>query len=415
MQPEKTPLDLAQTLHDTVERGASDLLLKAGNRPLIRVDGVLESLDDSSELLEPWQTEQVLYQLLPESKIPGFEDAHEVDFAYAVPHLSRFRISAYMQRGSISIALRVVPFVVRSIADLGLPDVVRRLAEESRGVILVTGTTSSGKSTTLAAMIDHINRTSRKHVVTIEDPIEYLHRDNRAAIDQREVGADTESFQTALRRVLRQDPDVILIGEMRDEETVRTALAAAETGHLVLSTLHTLDASETINRIIDFFAPREHPHVRAMLAGTLKGIVSQRLAPTVDGSGRVPICEVLRMTGRVHDAILDPDTSTSLSDIVQEGGYYGMQTFDQALFEALQRGDVSMGEALRFATHPHDFKLLVSSDGGSATSMRDIDRGAQSVSSARPHPVPAPSDPDPSSAGSSAPPVHLVNGSALGT
>ncbi len=375
MERAQTPLDLDTTLRATVARGASDLLLKAGNRPLIRVDGVLESLDDDAQELEPWQTEQALYALLPESKVPGFEDAHEVDFAHAVPQLSRFRISAYMQRGSISIALRVVPFVVRTIAELGLPDVVRELAEENRGVILVTGTTSSGKSTTLAAMIDHINAIARKHVVTIEDPIEYLHRDKRAAIDQREVGADTESFRTALRRVLRQDPDVILIGEMRDEETVRTALAAAETGHLVLSTLHTLDASETINRIIDFFAPREHPHVRAMLAGTLKGIVSQRLAPTVDGSGRVPICEVLRMTGRVHDAILDPDTSASLRDIVEEGGYYGMQTFDQALYEAFRRGDVSMDVALTLATHPHDFKLLVASEGGTATSMKDIDGG----------------------------------------
>jgi twitching motility protein PilT len=410
-----TSLDLSRTLRETVERGASDLLLKVGNRPLIRVDGVLQSLDEGSDLLEPWQTEQVLYELLPESKIPGFEDAHEVDFAYAVPHLSRFRISAYMQRGSISIALRVVPFVVRSIAELGLPDVVRRLAEENRGVILVTGTTSSGKSTTLAAMIDHINDTARKHVVTIEDPIEYLHRDKRAAIDQREVGADTESFQTALRRVLRQDPDVILIGEMRDEETVRTALAAAETGHLVLSTLHTLDASETINRIIDFFAPREHSHVRAMLAGTLKGIISQRLAPTVDGKGRVPICEVLRMTGRVHDAILDPETATSLRDIVEEGGYYGMQTFDQALYEAFERGDVSMEEALRFATHPHDFKLLVSSDGGTATSMKDIDGGAPvSRSGSIPRSSQAAEDPSAGSGGSSAAPVQLLNGDVRG-
>ena len=369
-----------------VELGGSDLLVKVGNRPLVRVDGVLDSLPgDAGDPLEPWETEALLHELLPQVKIKEFEDTHEVDFAYSVPELARFRVSAYMQRGSVSIAFRVIPYSVKSIRELGLPDVVRRMADEERGVILVTGTTSSGKSTTLAAMIEHINLTTRKHVVTIEDPIEYLHRDKRAAIDQREVGADTGSFQSALRRVLRQDPDVILIGEMRDEETVRTALAAAETGHLVLSTLHTLNAAESVNRIIDFFAPREHEHVRAMLAGTLKGIISQRLVPKGDGTGRVPVCEILTSSARIHDAILDPDTSADLSDIIADGAYYGMQTFDQALYEAVTSGDVDMEEALRWADHPHDFKLLVAAQGNRSTTMDAVAEPAPGPPSHHPH------------------------------
>jgi twitching motility protein PilT len=377
--------DLAAALITMVENGGSDLLVKVGNRPLVRVDGVLDSLEgDDGEELEPWETEALLHELLPQAKIKEFEDTHEVDFAYSVPSLARFRVSAYMQRGSVSIAFRVIPYSVKSIKELGLPDVVRRLADEHRGVILVTGTTSSGKSTTLAAMIEHINLTTRKHVVTIEDPIEYLHSDKRAAIDQREVGADTGSFQSALRRVLRQDPDVILIGEMRDEETVRTALAAAETGHMVLSTLHTLNAAESVNRIIDFFAPREHEHVRAMLAGTLKGIISQRLVPRADGTGRVPVCEILTSSARIHDAILDPETNADLGDIISDGAYYGMQTFDQALFQALKAGDVGMEEALSWADHPHDFKLLVAAEGNRTTTMDHLREAAAGGSADQP-------------------------------
>jgi twitching motility protein PilT len=355
-----------------VERDASDLLLKVGNQPLIRVHGTLEPVRSDYRPLEPADTEQFLHSLIPESRIKQFETAHELDFAYAIPRLGRFRISAYMQRGSVSIALRSIPISLGSISDLRLPDVVRRLAEEPRGLVLVTGATGSGKSTTLAAMLDHINSTSRKHVVTVEDPIEYLHRDKVAAIDQREVGSDTGSFSTALRHVLRQDPDVILIGEMRDQETVRTALTAGETGHLVLSTLHTLDATETINRIIDFFQPHEHPHVRSVLAGTLKGIVSQRLTPTADGSGRLPICEVLTMTRRVHDAILDPMSDRDLADIIAEGSFYGMQTFDQALYDLVADGQVGLEDALRCASHPHDLQLLIASNGRRSTRMEDL-------------------------------------------
>ena len=370
--PVEDQVDLAEILTRMVELGGSDVLLKGGNRPLVRVDGLLDDLDPESSLLEAWQLEQLLHDLLPDSKIKDFENDHEIDFAYSVPHLARFRVSAYLQRGTVSIALRVVPYAVSSIRELNLPDVVRQLAEANRGIILVTGTTSSGKSTTLAAMVAHINQTVRKHVITIEDPIEYLHRDGLAAIDQREVGADTFSFQSALRRVLRQDPDVIMIGEMRDEVTVRTALAAAETGHLVMSTLHTLDAAETINRIIDFFPPHEHQHVRAMLAGTVKGIISQRLAPRANGHGRVPICEVLTMTGRVHDTILDAESEVDLRDIIAEGEFYGMQTFDQALYAAVTSGAVSMEDALGIATQPHDFKLMVRAQGQRATSVEQV-------------------------------------------
>jgi twitching motility protein PilT len=255
--------------------------------------------------------------------------------------------------------------------------VISELAEEERGLILLTGTTGSGKSTTLAAIIDHINSTKARHIVTIEDPIEYLHTDRHSIINQREVGMDTESFNRAMRRVLRQDPDVILIGEMRDEETVRTALSAAETGHLVLSTVHTLDAPETVNRIIDFFPLHEQNQARAMLAGTLKGVVSQRLVPTPDGDGRVCVCEILRMTGRARDMIMDPEQTGRLGEVISEGEYYGMQTFDQALLRHYQAGRVSMEDALRVASSPHDFKLLVAAEGRRATSMDDLEDAAR--------------------------------------
>src|ERR1044072_8222750 len=247
----------------------------------------------------------------------------------------------------------------------------RTLSEEERGIILLTGTTGSGKSTTLAAMMDHINRTMSKHIVTIEDPIEFLHVDRRSIINQREVGMDTLSFKRALRRVLRQDPDVILIGEMRDEETVHTALSAAETGHLVLSTVHTVDAAETVNRIIDFFPPHMHQQVRAMIAGTLKGVISQRLVRPA-GGGRVATCEILRMTGRVKDMIMDPQQTGRLTEGVSEGAYYGMQTFDQALFDHVTAGRVDIDQAMLAATSPHDFKLLLAADGKRGTTMDDV-------------------------------------------
>ena len=375
--------DLASALRRVIEIDGSDLHLKVPAQPLIRRLGALEPIPDSAELT-PEDTEHALRELLTDhSKLDEFAEEHEVDFSYSLPGLSRFRVNAFRQRGVISLVARAVPHEILSIEQLGLPDVISDIADEERGIILVTGTTGSGKSSTLAAMIDQINRFHSKHIVTIEDPIEFLHRDKRSIINQREVGADTASFKRALRRVLRQDPDVILVGEMRDEETVSTALSAAETGHLVLSTLHTVDAGETINRIIDFFPPHMNQQVRAMLAGTLKSVISQRLVKRADGEGRVACCEVLRTTGRVKDMIMTPEETGKLVDVIAEGAYYGMQTFDQALLAHVQAGRVTMDEAVHAATSPHDFKLMVASDGQRSTSVEQL------MSSPDPDPSPA--------------------------
>jgi twitching motility protein PilT len=384
-------LDLNAALHSLIEMEGSDLHLKVPSRPLVRVNGKLAPLTDSAELA-PEDTEAALHELLHDpKKLAEFEDQGEVDFAHAIEGLARFRVNAFRQRGSVSLVLRAIPYRIRSAADLGLPHAISELADEERGIILLTGTTGSGKSTTLAAMIDQINTTRSKHIVTIEDPIEFLHPDKQSILNQREVGFDTESFNRALRRVLRQDPDVILIGEMRDEETVHAALSAAETGHLVLSTLHTIDAPETINRIIDFFPSHQQQQARAMLAGTLKGIVSQRLVPTPEGDGRVAVCEILRMTGRARDMIIDPEQTGQLREVIAEGEFYGMQTFDQALLGHYQAGRVSMEQALRVATSPHDFKLLVAADGRTSTSMGDLEHEEERPPRRVPlHPVPEP-------------------------
>ncbi len=392
--------DLQEALRYVVRKEGSDLHMKVGSRPIARIHGRLEPIEQY-ELLIAEETERVLREMLTEAeKLIEFERDGEVDFAYAVEGLARFRVNAFRQRGSVSIVARVIPFAVRTIDELGLPPVMGELADEERGLILLTGTTGSGKSTTLAAMIDQINETKSRHIVTIEDPIEYLHSDRNSLINQREVGQDTESFKRAMRRVLRQDPDVILIGEMRDEETVRSALSAAETGHLVLSTVHTLDAPETVNRIIDFFPLHEQSQARAMLAGTLKGVVSQRLVQTPDRDGRVAVCEILRMTGRVRDMIMDPEQTGRLREVIAEGEYYGMQTFDQALLRHFQAGRVAMEDALRVASSPHDFKLLVSAEGRTATSMDDIADAGRSaagpVTLKRPGPPAAPQPPGPS-------------------
>ncbi len=366
-------LDLHQTLHLLVSKKGSDLHLKVGSPPLIRVYGALEPLD-GREPVRPEETEALVGEMLaaqPE-KLAEFKNDGEVDFAYGVPQLARFRVNAFRQRGSVSIVARMVPFDILTVEQLGLPKVIREIADEERGLILLTGTTGSGKSTTLAAMINHINTTKSRHIVTIEDPIEYLHQDARSVINQREVGMDTHSFARAMRRVLRQDPDVILIGEMRDEETVRTALSAAETGHLVMSTVHTLDAPETVNRIIDFFQAHEHGQARAMLAGTLRGVISQRLVRTADGNGRAAVCEILRMTGRARDMILDPEQTGRLGEVITEGAFYGMQTFDQALLGLYKAGRITYGDAMSAASHPHDLKLLIAADGRTATTMDDL-------------------------------------------
>jgi twitching motility protein PilT len=364
--------DVDQALMCVIETEGSDLHLKVPAPPMVRRHGKLVAIA-GAESLTPEDTEQTLFKMLTdERKLESFREEREVDFSYSIPGVARFRVNAFVQRGSVSLVCRAIPFQIKTVAELSLPPVITDLADEERGLLLLTGTTGSGKSTTLAAMIDHINSTYAKHIVTIEDPVEFMHRDKTSIINQREVGDDTVSFARALKRVLRQDPDVILVGEMRDEETVRTALSAAETGHLVLSTIHTVDASESINRIIDFFPLIEQRQARAMLAGTLKGVISQRLVPTPDGQGRVATCEILRMTGRVRDMILNPEETGRLHEVISEGGYYGMQTFDQALLGHVQDGRVSMEDALKAATHPHDFKLLVSSDGQRSTSVDQV-------------------------------------------
>ena len=364
--------DVNAALRRLVELGGSDLHLKVPAPPCMRLDGSLCPLPGTERLTQR-DTELALREMLRDpGKLAEFEEANELDFSYAIDGLARFRVNAFRQRGSVSIVIRAIPFSIRSLDELQLPPVMRDLAEEERGIVLLTGTTGSGKSTTLAAMIDHINANQARHIVTIEDPIEFLHRDKRSLINQREVGMDTASFKQALRRVLRQDPDVILIGEMRDEETVQTALSAAETGHLVFSTVHTVDAAETVNRLIDFFPPHMHQQVRAMIAGTLRGAVSQRLVPSAEGAGRIACCEVLRMTGRVRDLIMDPLQTGRLPEVIAEGEYYGMQTFDQHLFQHLKAGRVTMEAALRAASSPHDFKLLVAADGKRGTTMDDL-------------------------------------------
>jgi twitching motility protein PilT len=364
--------DIDQALRHLVEQEGSDLHIKVPSPPIIRVHGELRPIE-GAEPLGPEDTEAALRAILTDPRqLEEFERDGEVDFAYAVRGFSRFRVNAFRQRGSVSIACRAIPFQIRTIEDLGLPPVIRELAEQPRGIILLTGTTGSGKSTTLAAMLDHINSTRARHIVTLEDPIEYLHRDKLSIINQREVGQDTESFARAMRRILRQDPDAILIGEMRDEETVRTALSAAETGHLVLSTLHTLDATETINRIIDFFPPHLQQQARVMLAATLRGVVGQRLVRQAGGGGRVAVCEVLVVTGRVQDLILNPQETGRMSEVIAEGEYYGMQTFDQALLKHVMHGNLDEQTAYETASSPHDFKLMLEAQGQRASGIEQV-------------------------------------------
>jgi twitching motility protein PilT len=364
--------DIDQALRHLVEQEGSDLHVKVPSPPVVRVHGELRPIE-GAEPLKPEDTEAALRAILTEPRqLEEFEREGEVDFAYAIRGVARFRVNAFRQRGSVSIACRAIPFQIRTIADLGLPPVIRDLAEQPRGIILLTGTTGSGKSTTLAAMLDHINSTMARHIVTLEDPIEYLHRDKRSIINQREVGQDTESFARAMRRILRQDPDAILIGEMRDEETVRTALSAAETGHLVLSTLHTLDATETINRIIDFFPPHLQQQARVMLAATLRGVVGQRLVRRAGGGGRVAVCEVLVVTGRVQDLILNPQETGRMTEVIAEGEYYGMQTFDQALLKHVLAGNLTEEVALETASSPHDFKLMLDAEGRRASGIEQV-------------------------------------------
>jgi len=339
------------------DKGASDLHIKAGNSPAIRLHARLVVLSELPKLTAA-QTEILAVGMMDDIQREKFADVNELDFAYSLPGVARFRINVFHQRGSVGITLRRVETERQSLEALGLPAVLRKLADEPRGLVLVTGTAGSGKSTTLASMIDHINSTRSGHIVTIEDPIEVLHEDKRCIVNQREIGIDTDSYEDALRHVVRQDPDVILIGEMRDYETVSASLTAAEIGNLVLSTLHTIDATETIGRIIDFYPPHQQKQVRLMLGSTLRGIVSLRLIPSTAG-GLVPAVEVLVMTGTIREYINDPDKTYLIRDAMEEGQYYGMQTFDQSLLGLYQDRKITLDDAISMAHNGHDFKIKI--------------------------------------------------------
>ncbi len=339
------------------EKGSSDLHVKVGSPPAIRLNGKLIVLRE----LQPLNSEQtriLALGIMDDRQKVSFENHREIDFAYSLSGVGRFRVNVFHQRGSVGMTLRRVATDRSSIEDLGLPAVVRRLADESRGLVLVTGTAGSGKTTTLAAMIDHINGSREGHIVTIEDPIEVLHADKKCIVNQREIGIDTDSYADALRHVVRQDPDVILIGEMRDHETVSAALTAAEIGNLVFSTLHTIDATETISRIIDFFPPYQQKQIRLMLSSTLKGIVSLRLIPSING-GLVPAVEVMVMTGTIREYINDADKTYMIRDAMEEGEYYGMQTFDQSLLSLYQERQITLDDAIAMAANAHDFKIKI--------------------------------------------------------
>ncbi|MGH2734342.1 MAG: type IV pilus twitching motility protein PilT [Actinomycetota bacterium] len=344
-----------------VDRKASDLHVKAGGPPSVRVNGRLERTDFPA--MNEGDCERVALEIMDEEQARTFKERGEVDFAHSVETLGRFRVNVFRQRGTVAIAARRVLPGSPAFETLGLPPAVRTLADEQRGLILVTGPTSSGKTTTTAAMINHINSTRACHILTVEDPIEILHYDRQAIVNQREIGHDTEDWLRALRAAMRQDPDVIFIGEIRDAETVKAALQAAETGHLVISTLHTADVSETVNRIIDFFEPHQQKQIRVSLAASLKGVVSQRLVRRFDSRGLVPAVEVLVMNGRIRDLILNPDQTHLIHDIVAESAFYGMQTFDQALLALFRVGAVSLDDAMTAATNPHDFQIALRQEG----------------------------------------------------
>jgi twitching motility protein PilT len=365
------PVKIDELLRAATHFGASDLHCKAGSQPFMRIGGELRPVASAPRLTQE-DTLDMAFSMMSNRQKQRFKEVSEADIAYGVSGLGRFRANIFQQRGTVGMVLRVIPDRVRTVTELGLPPVVERIADEQRGLILVTGTTGSGKSTTLAALIDHINATRGGHVITIEDPIEFLHRDKKSFVTQREVDVDTRSFAEALRGALRQDPDVILVGEMRDRETIETALTAAETGHLVLSTLHTLDATETIRRIVSSFEPHLQKSVRIQLAGILRAVVSMRLIRSAEGAGRVPACEVMVSTGLIRDYIINEEKTALIRDAIASGtSQYGMQTFDQSLFTLHQSGLITMEEALRGASNPDEFRLRVAGIRSASEQARD--------------------------------------------
>ena len=352
-------MNLNDLLKFAIEREASDLHLKVGSHPVVRVDGELSPLSEFKRLMQE-DTVAMAFSIMNARQKQRFKEEFEIDLAYSVPGLGRFRCNVFQQRGSVGLVLRVIPARIRTVRELLLPKVLEKLCLERRGLILCTGTTGSGKSTTLAAMIDHINSNRLEHIITIEDPIEFLHRDKKSIVNQREVEVDTLGFPQAMRVALRQDPDVILVGEMRDYETIETALLAAETGHLVLSTLHTLDATETINRIISVFPPHQQKQIRIQLAQVMRAAISMRLVPRADGTGRVPAVEVMVATPYIRECIENKERTKYIREQISLGtSQYGMQTFDQSLYQLYKSGLITLDEALRRSTNPDEFKLKV--------------------------------------------------------
>lgn len=336
------------------DRKGSDIHIKAGSAPCLRVDGELQPMNVSP--LEPHDTERMAFSIMTDHHKSIFAEAKEVDLAYSLPGVGRFRANIFKEKGTVGLVIRMVRGDQLSLEELNLPEVVKSLAEEPRGLVLVTGTAGSGKTTTLSAMINHINHTKRRHIITIEDPIEVIHTDKQSFINQREIGIDTDSYADALKHVVRQDPDVIMIGEMRDAETTQAALSAAEIGNLVISSLHTIDATETINRIIDFFPPHQQKQVRVMLASTLRGIISLRLLPKI-GGGRIPAVEVMVATSTIREYIINENETAKINEAIEQGEYYGMQSFDQSMLDLVTEELVSLEDAIAVSTNAHDFKL----------------------------------------------------------
>jgi twitching motility protein PilT len=358
-------MTLKQMLTEMLARKASDLHLRVGIQPHLRVDGGLVPIEGG--VITPEDMETTLNQILSEKQKERFLRRQELDLALSVAKMGRFRINIFRQRGTVAMALRSVNTIVPGFEELHLPDVITNLADLRRGLVIITGTTGSGKSTSLAAIIEHINASRSDNILTVEDPIEFIYRDNRSIITQREVGGDTESFSSALRHAFRQDPDTILIGEIRDLETMSIALTAADTGHFVLTTLHTMNAIETISRIISFFPPHQHQQVRLVLAGTLQAIVSQRLLPRCDGPGRVPAVEVLVNTAAVRECIVDPTKQNGIPELIESGGVqYGMQTFDQSIMKIYREGAIDYDIAMANSTNPDDFDLRIKGITGAA-------------------------------------------------
>ncbi|TYB32042.1 MAG: PilT/PilU family type 4a pilus ATPase [Candidatus Mcinerneyibacterium aminivorans] len=361
-------MKLYEILRKMLDEGASDLHFKVGSPPMLRIDGKLVPINDKN--LAPEHTFTIAKQFMSEEQFQKFENEKELDFSVGIRGMGRFRINCFIARGAVAIALRKISVDIKNIDELNLPEKLKSLSLSPRGLILVTGTTGSGKSTTLASMIDYVNSIERKHVITIEDPIEFLFKDKKSIINQREVGADTESFSQALRRILRQDPDVIMIGEMRDKETIGTAITAADTGHLVMSTLHTTNAVQTINRIIGYYPPHQQEQIRIQLASTLKAVISLRLIKKASGVGRVPAVELLINTPHVQDMIKDKKETYKIHSAIKKGDQYGMQTFDQSIMALYQNGLITLEEALKQSSNPDDFKLKV--QGIDSSDMSDM-------------------------------------------